>query len=87
MPATDKHESGVEVTITDNGPGIPVDMRQRIFDRFVTFNRGGGQIRGTGLGLSFCKLAIESHGGTIWVVDAANGGSAFRFTVPGIPRF
>ena len=87
LPATAQHEAGVEITVTDNGPGIPTDMRQRIFDRFVTFNRGGGQVRGTGLGLSFCKLAIESHGGKIWVSESADDGSTFHFSVPGIPIF
>lgn len=84
---TNTHETGVRVTITDDGPGIAPDQRERIFDRFVTFNRGGGQVRGTGLGLTFCKLAVEAHGGKIWVEDAPDSGSAFIFTVPGIPIF
>lgn len=81
------HEPGVRVTIIDSGSGIPADQKQRIFDRFITFNRGGGQVRGTGLGLTFCKLAVEAHGGEIWVEDAWTGGSAFNFTIPGIPIF
>jgi PAS domain S-box-containing protein len=81
------HEPGNRITIYDSGPGVPTGMRQRIFERFITFNRGGGQVRGTGLGLSFCKLAVESQGGRIWVEDAPEGGSAFAFTVPGIPQF
>ncbi len=81
------HESGVHVTIIDSGSGIPADQKQRIFDRFITFNRGGGQVRGTGLGLTFCKLAVEAHGGEIWVEDAWTGGSAFNFTIPGVPIF
>lgn len=78
-------EPGVRVTITDDGPGIPADERALIFERFVTFNRGGGQVRGTGLGLTFCKLAVEAHGGRIWVEDAPGGGSRFVFTLPGMP--
>ena len=87
LPATDTHDEGVVAQIEDDGPGIPTEQKTRIFDRFITFNRGGGQIRGTGLGLTFCKLAIEAHGGHIWVEDSPSGGSVFSFTVPGIPVF
>ena len=87
LPETETHEAGCQLIITDDGPGIPEDLRERIFDRFITFNHGGGQVRGTGLGLSFCKLAVESHGGRIWVEDAPNSGSAFNVTIPGIPIF
>ncbi|MGB1253726.1 MAG: ATP-binding protein [Candidatus Promineifilaceae bacterium] len=87
LPPTSTHEAGVVAQIEDDGPGIPADQKTRIFDRFITFNRGGGQIRGTGLGLTFCKLAIEAHEGHIWVDDGVDGGSVFTFTVPGIPEF
>lgn len=86
-PPLSQHEAGLCVTLTDDGPGIPADQRERIFERFVTFNPGGGQMRGTGLGLTFCKLAVEAHGGRIWATDAPGGGSAFHFTLPGIPQF
>lgn len=86
-PATETHDEGIIAQIEDDGPGIPADQKARIFDRFITFNRGGGQVRGTGLGLTFCKLAIEAHEGHIWVDDSDNGGSVFSFTVPGIPIF
>lgn len=86
-PALPGHEPGNRVTILDTGPGIPESLRARIFERFVTFNRGGGQIRGTGLGLTFCKMAVEAQGGAIWVEEGPDGGSAFVFTLPGIPEF
>jgi signal transduction histidine kinase len=82
-----ENEDGVRITIIDNGPGIPAEQRQRIFERFVTFNPGGGQVRGTGLGLTWCKLATEAHGGTIRVDEAPGGGSAFHVTIPGLPVF
>ncbi len=82
-----EHDTGTRVTITDDGPGIPADQRERIFDRFVTFNQGGGQVRGTGLGLTFCKLAVEAHDSRIWTEESADGGSSFIFTLPGIPHF
>jgi len=64
-----------EIRITDAGSGIPPEMRERVFDPFVQV---AGEERpvarsGRGLGLTFCKLAVEAHGGRIWVEDAAPG--------------
>jgi PAS domain S-box-containing protein len=86
-PAVDGHENGVRCTVVDTGPGIPAEERKRVFERFTRVNIGGGQVRGTGLGLTFCKLTIEAHGGTIWIEEADSGGARFVFTLPGIPRF
>lgn len=86
-PAAPSQAPGVRLSLRDDGPGIPADQRARIFDRFITFNRGGGQVRGAGLGLTFCKLAVEAHGGRIWVEDAPGGGSLFLVTLPGVPNF
>ena len=72
----------VRCTVQDSGPGIPIEFRETIFERFVQITSQPGRRRGTGLGLSFCRLAIEAHGGKIWVEDGPNGGSAFSFTVP-----
>ncbi|MDI1476460.1 hybrid sensor histidine kinase/response regulator [Polyangium sp. y55x31] len=68
-------EREVEVRVTDRGPGIPVEMRERIFDRFVQLDASSdvASRSGRGLGLSFCKIAVEAHGGRIWVEDAAPG--------------
>ncbi len=84
---SDQHEPGIRCIITDSGPGIPPEFRERIFDRFLRTNRGGAQVRGTGLGLTFCKIAIEAQNGRIWAEDAPGGGSQFIFTLPGIPKF
>ncbi|MCA9972043.1 MAG: GAF domain-containing protein [Anaerolineales bacterium] len=81
------HEPGVRCTVADTGPGIPPAQRDQIFDRYMRTNRGGAQVRGTGLGLTFCKLAVEAHAGQIWVEDAPGGGSCFVLTLPGIPLF
>jgi signal transduction histidine kinase len=66
---------GTEIRVADAGKGIPPELRERVFDPFVqvegaarTQSRGG-----RGLGLTFCKLAVEAHGGRIWVEDAAPG--------------
>jgi len=68
--------------VLDTGPGIPDEYRARIFDRFAQVSGRQGRRRGTGLGLAFCKLAVEAHGGEIWVENRPEGGSAFNFTLP-----
>jgi len=72
---------GMLFTVSDTGPGIPAEYRQRIFDRFVRLESVKG-LRGTGLGLAFCKLAVEAHGGRIWAESEVNQGSHFRFILP-----
>jgi signal transduction histidine kinase len=72
----------VQISVTDTGPGIPVEERKRIFERFAQVEGENGR-KGFGLGLSFCQLAVEAHGGKIWVEDGADGtGSRFIFTLP-----
>jgi PAS domain S-box-containing protein len=68
------------LVVADEGPGIPPELRDRLFERFVT-NRS----HGAGLGLAFCKLAVEAHGGEIWAESASGRGATFRFTVPAAP--
>jgi PAS domain S-box-containing protein len=80
-------EPGVRCLITDSGPGIPAGDKERIFERFVRIHSGGAQVQGTGIGLSFCQLAVTAQDGRIWVEDAPQGGSCFLFTLPGIPEF
>lgn len=73
------------ISITDSGPGICPEDRERIFERFAQVpeeQRLRGR-RGFGLGLTFCRLAVEAHGGKIWVEPGPNGvGSRFAFTLP-----
>jgi signal transduction histidine kinase len=68
-------------TVADTGIGIPPEYRQRIFERFTRLENADG-VKGTGLGLAFCKLAVEAHGGRIWVESEVNRGSQFKFTLP-----
>ncbi|WP_438025612.1 ATP-binding protein [Sorangium sp. So ce233] len=73
----------VEVVVRDEGPGIPVHLRGHIFDRYARLDgRGAGLSTGRGLGLTFCKLAVEAHGGTIEVRDNEGGGSCFCVLLP-----
>ncbi len=67
--------TGTEVRVADAGSGIPDEMREKVFDAFVQAESSGhaGGRGGHGLGLAFCKLAMEAHGGSIWVEDGAPG--------------
>ena len=75
------------ITIADNGPGIPPEFRSKIFEEFWQIE--GTQVQGvhsSGLGLNFCKLAVEAHGGSVVVRDAPGGhGSLFEITLPETP--
>jgi signal transduction histidine kinase len=73
----------VWVEVVDTGPGIPLEERARIFEKFTQVQRREGARRGSGLGLAFCHMAIQAHGGRIWVEDGPGGnGSRFVFTLP-----
>ena len=67
----------VLVRITDDGPGIPSNIKDKLFTKFVT-----GSKSGTGLGLYICKNIIEKHGGKIWAENNKNKGANFNFTIP-----
>lgn len=63
--------------VADRGPGVPDDVRDRIFEPFVT-----GKTQGTGLGLAICRRVVELHGGTIGVYPHPGGGALFRAEIP-----
>ncbi|HBA59494.1 MAG TPA: hybrid sensor histidine kinase/response regulator [Elusimicrobia bacterium] len=71
------------VTVADNGPGVPPEYRQKIFEKFAQVDLPAGrQKNSTGLGLTFCKLAVEAHGGSIGIDAGAGNGSSFWFELP-----
>jgi signal transduction histidine kinase len=74
----------VWVRIRDDGQGIPPEFHQRIFEKFVqvTESNGAPLRKGTGLGLAFCRLAVEAHGGHIRVESVPGQGSVFVFNLP-----
>jgi len=79
------HDGGASVTVADEGEGIPVQARGRIFTKFW---RGAASRGGTGLGLYIAKGIVEAHGGTIGVEQTPSGGALLRFTLPaGTPSF
>lgn len=73
-------DGGIEVTVADNGEGVPPEYLDKIFDKFqqVAGQRKGG----TGLGLTICKYIVESHCGRIWVKSRINEGTTFGFFIP-----
>jgi len=73
-PASDNM---VEVSIADTGPGLPMDIRAKLFEPFVTTKVGG-----LGVGLSICRVIIEAHGGRLQADDNPEGGTIFSFTLP-----
>ena len=76
-----KEEDCFYIQVKDAGPGIPKDSLEKIFKKFVQLEKKGAQ-RGFGLGLTFCKWVVESHGGRIWAESELDQGSLFTFTLP-----
>jgi len=74
-------EAYVRMWVEDSGPGIPTEKRQSIFDKYTRLHGRGGPA-GFGLGLAYCRLAVEGHGGKIWIEDASTSGACFVFTLP-----
>jgi signal transduction histidine kinase len=77
FPSTDY----LVIEVRDNGEGIPIEDQKRIFEKFVQGQRKMGR-HGSGLGLTFCKMVVEAHGGRIYVVSAPQQGSCFTFHLP-----
>ncbi|NWF70092.1 MAG: GAF domain-containing protein [Chloroflexi bacterium] len=70
-----------QVSVKDSGPGIPTHMQGRVFDKFSRVKYKDVP-KGVGLGLAFCRLAVEAHGGRIWVESEPGNGADFLFTLP-----
>jgi signal transduction histidine kinase len=73
--------ASVKFWVRDNGPGISAADRERVFDKFTRL-RGKNNPSGIGIGLSFCKLAVQGHGGQIWVESELGKGTTFWLTLP-----
>lgn len=74
----------VQITVSDDGPGIPKDKCRDLFNKFVQLNRprGGAGYKGTGLGLAICKEIVHKHQGKIWVEQGSLGGAGFHILLP-----
>jgi two-component system sensor histidine kinase/response regulator len=82
-----RDNDGILFTVADNGPGIPPEYHEVIFRKFERVRTPViPRTRSSGLGLAFCKLVVDAHGGRIWVQSAGEGkGSAFHFMLPSKP--
>lgn len=69
----------IKTEIFNNGPHIPPETQKQLFEKFAAGQYKG---RGFGLGLAFCRLAVEAHGGNIWAQNQPDGGVSFYFTLP-----
>jgi NtrC-family two-component system sensor histidine kinase KinB len=71
----------VQISVSDDGAGIPYEYQSKIFDKFVQI-KSDKALGGSGLGLAICKEIVRAHGGTIWVDSVPGAGSTFTFTLP-----
>jgi C4-dicarboxylate-specific signal transduction histidine kinase len=72
-------EGGVELAVVDNGPGLPGDLHEKVFEPFITTKRARG---GTGLGLAISRSIVEGYGGTLEATSAAGEGTTFSVWLP-----
>ncbi|MBN1579084.1 MAG: GAF domain-containing protein [Anaerolineae bacterium] len=79
---TEPGDKTIQLGVTDTGPGIPLESQSRLFEMFQQIESIKGRRVGTGLGLPFCKMAVEAHGGQIWVESEVGRGSTFAMTLP-----
>ncbi len=84
VKATLAEGDAVELKVIDHGIGVPEEMREQVFEKYVRLDRATtrGRRAGRGLGLAFCRLAAEVHGGRIWVEGANPSGAAFCVRLP-----
>jgi signal transduction histidine kinase len=78
VSARSMETEGIRLTVCDSGPGIEASLRPRLFTKFAP---GAHTARGSGLGLAFCRLAVEASGGRIWLEERPGPGAEFAFTV------
>jgi NtrC-family two-component system sensor histidine kinase KinB len=76
-----QQDNQVLVWVEDNGPGIPASEHERIFNKFTRLKTENAP-KGLGLGLAYCRLALQAHGGKIWVESEVGVGSRFIFSLP-----
>jgi signal transduction histidine kinase len=81
-----EHRDSIGLTVDDDGPGVPEDQRQRVFERFVRLDEARARdAGGSGLGLAIVAEIVRAHGGTVSVTSSPLGGARFdvRLPVPG----
>ena len=78
---TQENPKWLILNVADQGPGIPVEQRENIFKKYSQLTPSSSR-SGVGLGLAFCRMAVEAMEGRIWVEDMEQAGALFRFTLP-----
>lgn len=87
QPSSKENSSFIDVSVKDNGVGIDPDKLPHIFEKYWQQNaKYSGASASTGIGLTFCKLAIEAHGGKIWAESIAGDGTTINLSVPSIEK-
>jgi two-component system sensor histidine kinase KdpD len=85
--AMEHNEQGLHISISDNGPGLPTHLTERIFDHFYQVDSGRKRSKGgVGLGLAICRGFVEAHGGRIWAENRTDGMTGARFCIWLPPR-
>jgi signal transduction histidine kinase len=83
VSASRNGKEAVQVSVSDTGPGVPPEEKEKIFEKFYQIaDLEGAKPKGTGLGLAICKALVELHGGRIWVESEPGRGGTFSFTLP-----
>jgi signal transduction histidine kinase len=85
VQASSTHDKAIDVRISDTGPGIPEEEKEKVFSKFHQLRQDvsrNKRLKGTGLGLAICKQIIEHYKGKIWVESAVGQGSTFIFRIP-----
>ena len=77
-----RQDEAIVVAVKDDGPGVPAEYHDRVFERFFRVEREGSNVAGAGLGLAICKRFVELHGGRIELESRPGSGATFRFTLP-----
>jgi signal transduction histidine kinase len=77
-----QQQQGLRIDVIDEGSGVPYGFRQSLFQPFVTLEQTHPSVKQTGLGLAFCRMVAEAHGGTIEALASEGSGSIFRICIP-----
>ena len=86
MELEDKSAAGVEIRVSDNGPGVPESYRERIFEPFFRLPGHAERAGGVGLGLALVRQIVERHNGRIRCVRPPEGGGCFVISLPAAAR-
>jgi signal transduction histidine kinase len=78
-PSSVRERTGIALTVSDTGPGIPPELRSKVFEAFFTTKPAG---QGTGLGLAICRDIVQAHGGEIEVESTPGSGTTFTVWIP-----